>query len=137
MTKDEISKHQILLVEDDYILSNMYITKFDLEGFIVVHAKDGLEALHVLKKTEPSIILLDLFMPRLNGFDFLDRYQNNETQIDIPIIILTNVGDHEIIKALDTQIDTYNIADIWVKTEHTPAEIVEKTKHILDLNNQK
>ena len=120
----------ILLIEDDQILLRMYTKKFENEGFDVLVATDGEEGLKILEEAspKPSIILADVMLPRMNGFEFLQECKQNEATKNIPIILLTNLGggeqDREKGKALGA-------ADYLVKSEITPREIIGKVNKLI------
>lgn len=119
----------ILLVEDDQILVKMYTRKFEKEGFKVLSAFDGQEGLTALQSAtpKPNIILLDVMLPKLNGFQLLEKIKQDPSVKEIPIILLTNLGgaqeDRERGKALGA-------VDYLVKSDMTPTQIVEKVKAI-------
>lgn len=118
----------ILLVEDDQILVKMYARKFEKEGFKVLMAFDGEEGLKAVQgaNPKPGIILLDVMLPKINGFEFLTKVKADPSTKDIPVIMLTNLGgateDREKGKKLGA-------IDYLVKSDMTPAQIVEKVKN--------
>jgi len=120
----------ILLIEDDQILLRMYTKKFENEGFNVLVATDGEEGLKILEAAspKPNIILADVMLPRMNGFEFLEKCKQNEATKNIPVILLTNLGggeqDREKGKALGA-------ADYLVKSEITPREIIGKVNKLI------
>ena len=83
----------ILLVEDDQILIKMYTRKFEKECFKVLSAFDGQAGLDELAKAEPKpkVILLDVMLPKLDGFQVLEKVKANPATKDIPVILLTNL----------------------------------------------
>ena len=85
----------ILLVDDSDVLRK--ITSFNLkkQGYEVVEAKDGMEALEKLEELKPDLMILDIMMPRLDGFNVLKRMQENHEWKDIPVIVLTAKGGEE------------------------------------------
>jgi len=82
----------ILVVEDDKFLIKAYNIKFSKAGFNVVTAMDGVSGLESAKNEEPKIILLDLMLPKIDGFEFLKRMSEDEKIKNIPVIILSNLG---------------------------------------------
>lgn len=117
---------KILLVEDDKILAKLYQTKFQKEGFEIQLAYDGQEGLDKLKSFEPSIIILDLIMPRLDGFGFLEKFQTDAvlSKKKIPILVLSNLGqDSDIKRAQDL-----GAVDYFVKADISLVQMVEKVK---------
>jgi len=121
---------KILLVEDDTILVEMYQAKFELEGHEVRVATNGEECLTVLKEFQPELILLDILMPKLNGFHVLKEIKKQPGLRQIPVILLTNLGqaevdmNQELAKAL-------GVNDYLIKSHHTPDEVVQKAVKVL------
>jgi len=121
---------KILLVEDDAILVEMYQAKFELEGHDVRIATNGEECLKVLQEYKPELILLDILMPKLNGFHVLKEIKKQPELRTIPVILLTNLGqaevdmNQELAKAL-------GVSDYLIKSHHTPDEVVAKAVKVL------
>ncbi len=126
MPKKE-NKIKIALVEDDPFLSSMYTTKFELEGFQVVSANDGVNGVSLIKKEIPDLVLLDIMMPKMNGFDVLKEIKSNEKTKDIPVILLTNLNQtDEVEKGMDL-----GAVDYLTKAHFMPSEVVDKIKKVL------
>ena len=122
-------KIKILIVDDDSFLSGIYATKLDMEGFAVTTAKDGEEGLKAVEKELPDLILLDVLMPKLDGFETLKRLKQIEGAKDIPVIMLTNLGQKEDIeKGLEQ-----GAVDYLIKAHFVPAEAVAKIKKVLKM----
>lgn len=120
-------KIKILLIEDDVFLSNIYSKKFESEGFEMLIALDGEKGLKLALSKEPDLILLDLLLPGINGFEVLKALKKDEMAKKIPIILLTNLSQKEDIeKGLALEADDY-----LIKTHFMPSEIVEKVKKFL------
>ena len=118
---------KILLIEDDPFLLSMYSIKFEAEGFVVVSADDGEKGLEAAKKTDSDIILLDILMPKMNGFEVLEKLKADERTRKIPIILLTNLNQKdEIEKGLILGADDY-----LIKAHFMPSEVVTRIKKIL------
>jgi CheY-like chemotaxis protein len=121
---------KILLVEDDAILVEMYQAKFELEGHEVHVATNGEECLDILQEFRPELILLDILMPKLNGFHVLKEIKKQPAMRQIPVILLTNLGqaevdmNQELAKAL-------GVNDYLIKSHHTPDEVVQKAVKVL------
>jgi two-component system phosphate regulon response regulator PhoB len=92
MGKDTKGNKKILLVEDDLSLAQVYKSRLELEGFEVQHSKDGEEALKTTIDFMPDLVLLDVMMPKINGFDVLDILRNTPQTKDIHVIMLTALG---------------------------------------------
>lgn len=120
----------IALVEDDPILLKMYTQKFSSVGFKVITAADGEEGWMAISKAEskPSIILLDIMLPKLNGFGVLTKLKLDDRFKDIPVIMLTNLGKSKVDEAKAALLGA---TDYLVKSELTPGEIVEKVNKII------
>ena len=131
--KDKKFNSKILLVEDDKMLADMYITKFTKEGLEVMRAEDGAEGLEMAQKHKPDLILLDIIMPKLDGFAVLRELKRDKGNSNMHILLLTNLGQSEDVeKGKELGADDY-----FIKANHTPAEIVEKVKYMLTNINQK
>jgi len=117
----------ILLVEDDPFLIDIYTTKLEKEGFSIKVAGNGKEAFKLLKKKVPDLLLLDIVLPRVDGWEILDKIKENKKWKKIPVIILSNLGQKaEVEKGLDLGVKKY-----LIKAHYTPAEVVEEIKKIL------
>lgn len=98
----------VLAVEDDKFITRAYQAKFESEGFNVRFAHDGVEAIGLLKKYIPDVIILDILMPRSDGFSVLEKIQKNKKWADIPVIMATNLeGENNITRARDLNADEY------------------------------
>ena len=120
---------KIFMVEDDSLILRIYEKIFKANGFELIIAKDGEDAISMLKNPEnkPGVILLDIMMPKKNGFDVLQEIKQNSQLKDIPVIILTNLyGDAEERKGLDMGAVTY-----LTKSKYVPSEIVDKVKEVV------
>jgi DNA-binding response OmpR family regulator len=121
-------KLKILLVEDDSFLLGMYATKFELEGFKVLTAEDGEKAVRLVMKELPDVILLDIILPKLNGFEVLKQLKQEATTSKIPVILLTNLGQKDEIE----QGWKMGAEDYLIKAHFMPSEVVEKIKKVLE-----
>jgi len=117
----------ILIVEDDVFLADLYRTKFELEGFDVYTAYDGEKGLELVGKKRPAVILLDLILPKLNGFVVLENIKKDKKLKDIPVILLTNLSQKaDVEKGL-----SLGATDYLIKAHFAPGEIAEKIASIL------
>ena len=122
------SKIKILLIEDDSFLLSMYTAKFELENFKVITAEDGEKGLELAAKELPDVILLDIMLPIIGGFEVLQRLKSDEELEKIPVILLTNLSQkNDIDKGLDMKAEDY-----LIKSHFTPSEVVDKVKQILE-----
>ena len=122
-------KNVILLVEDDPLMVRMYQRKFEADGYAVILGSDGEKALEAMRTgPKPNIILLDVMMPRMDGFQFLEVVKRNPEYADIPVILLTNISGERghIEKGMALGATAY-----LVKSRYTPKQVVEKVEAIL------
>lgn len=118
---------KILIVEDDKFLRELISRKLQREGFEISEAVDGEEGERKIKEEKPDLVLLDLILPGMDGFEVLSRVKQDPEVAHIPVIILSNLGQkEEIEKGLKL-----GAIDYLVKAHFTPAEIIEKIKTIL------
>ncbi len=119
-----MDKKILLLVEDDFFLRSLMCKKLELENFTVIEAENGRHALEELDKNKIDLILLDLLMPEVDGFEVLEAVSKNPKLSKIPIIVLSNFGQKEKIdKAM-----SFGAKDFIIKAHFTPGEVVEKIK---------
>jgi len=119
----------ILLVEDERSLSSVLGFELKKSNFDVEFAYDGEEALEKLEKIKPDLILLDLILPKINGFDVLEKIKQNFNTRSIPVIVLSNLGsDDDIKRAIKL-----GASDYYVKAQHPLLEIVEKISKFLEI----
>ena len=117
-------KSSILLVEDDEFLAELYATKLNLEGFDVSLAVDGEKGLKMVKEKKPDLILLDIILPKMDGFELLKTLKNDKALKDIPVILLTNLSQKdEVKKGLEL-----GAQDYLIKAHFMPSEVVKKIK---------
>ena len=120
-------KTKILLIEDEEMLANMYEVKFQNQGFEVIKALDGATGLELSKTANPDLALLDVIMPKMDGFSVLKAMREDPQTKDLPVMLLTNLGqDEDIEKGKELGVIGY-----LVKANVTPAEVVEKVKEAL------
>jgi DNA-binding response OmpR family regulator len=130
--KDESVKSlniKVLLVEDDVFLREICSKKLVKEGYTMHEAIDGEQALKGIEKIKPDIILLDIILPAIDGFQILNqiRSHTNKEISKIPVIMLSNLGqEDDIKKAMDMGANDY-----LVKAHFTTEEIASKIKKIL------
>jgi len=118
----------ILVVEDDKFLLKALSAKLKSTGFEVGTAMDGDEGLKYLAAHKPDLILLDLIMPKKNGFEFLEEAKASKTLLKCPVVILTNLGqESDIKKGLDL-----GAKDYLVKTKFSLQQVVEMVNKYLD-----
>lgn len=118
---------KIAVVEDDKFLRKVYESKLPKEGFLVVSAGDGKAGLELIKKEKPDLVLLDLIMPIMTGFEVLESLKA-DTKSKMPkVIVLSNLGqDEDIARSKEL-----GAADFLIKSNLSIKEIVEKIKQYL------
>jgi DNA-binding response OmpR family regulator len=122
---------KILIIEDEKVLLDILQKKLKLQGYEVILAYNGEEGIEALKKEKPDLILLDLVMPKKDGFEVLKEINENPELSQIPVIIISNSGQPvEIDKALKM-----GVKDYLVKTEFNPEEVIAKAERILGKQN--
>lgn len=128
-TKKEVSnkKKIVFIIEDDLFLIQAYQVKFEMEKVEVWIATSGKEALSFLEKQPADVVLLDLLLPGVNGFEFLTALRQNQRWKDVPVLILTNLSQAEniaIAKKLGAK-------EYIVKAETRIDDVIEKVKKYL------
>lgn len=115
-------KAKILLIEDELVLCQMYSIKFRISGLKLLVAHGGYEGLSLAKKNKPNLILLDIRMDDLDGFEVLKRLKHDPSMADIPVFLLTNVGEKDnAAKGLNMGAEQY-----LIKAELLPQQVVDK-----------
>lgn len=120
-------KIKVLIIEDEEMLVNMYISKFEKEGYEAEKAANGKLGLEKAQEIKPDIILLDIMMPEIDGFMVLKNLKNDIDTKNIPVIMLTNLGQEEDIE----KGKKLGATDYLVKANLTPAQVVDKVKEVL------
>lgn len=120
---------RILLVEDDDALANVYANRLQVEGFDVRRVNNGEDALATALSYRPDLIVLDVMMPKVSGFDVLDILRNTPETANVKIIMLTALSqdsDKERAKSLGAD-------DYLVKSQVVIADVVDRIKHHLGM----
>lgn len=120
---------KILLVEDDQGLASVYVTRLQAEGFDVLHVPNGEDALSKTLEFHPDLIILDVMMPKISGFDVLDILRNTPETANVRIIMLTALSqESDMEKAKNLGVDDY-----LVKSQVVIADVVERIKYHLGM----
>lgn len=119
---------KILIVEDDLFLANLLSLRFKKESFDVVQAFSGSEALKKIEETRPAVILLDIILPQKNGFEVLQEITQNPQTQNIPVIIVSNLGQESDIE----KGKMLGAMDYYVKARLSIDELVNKVKNLVD-----
>ena len=121
---------KIAIIEDDQVISQMYRMKFEADGFDVQVAENGRDGIALVETMKPDLILLDMQMPQMNGAEALKEIRSHDWGRDIPVIVLTNLGEEEAPKNLRALgIDSY-----IVKADLTPRQVVDRVKTALKIS---
>ncbi len=113
---------KILLIEDEKIMINLLRKKLTGEGYDVTIARNGEEGLETMRELKPDVVLLDIIMPKMGGFEVMQEMKKDPELKKIPIIIVSNSGQPvELSKAKEL-----GARDWLIKTEFDPQEVVDK-----------
>mgnify|MGYP001608796734 FL=1 len=120
-------KKKILIIEDEAHLQDVFKEIFESEGYEYVFAYDGETGIKMAENESPDFIILDLILPKKDGFEVLQELKNNPKTSKIPMAVLSNLeGSHDIEKVFSLGVSNY-----FVKSRYTPQEISEKIKKIM------
>ena len=121
--------HKILIVEDDEMLSDVYRLKFEeTNEFEIQIAKDGKQALDMMQQFSPDMVVLDLLMPTVDGYEVLETWYKEGLTKNTPILVATNVSDFASIQ----RAMKLGATDYFVKSEVMTEELIARCKEILD-----
>ncbi|MFZ6015978.1 MAG: response regulator transcription factor [Patescibacteria group bacterium] len=123
MTEKKLS---VLFIEDDAFLAQIYTKAFEdygLDVSLMGNCEDGIK---FLSREKPDIIILDLLLPTMNGFEFIEQVRANEIWRDIPILVLSNLGQHDdVVRARQLGADAY-----MIKAHALPQEVINKIRSL-------
>lgn len=123
-------KDTVILIEDDPFIAQMYALKFKQTPYNLVIGHDGEEGLALISEKKPVMVLLDVILPKMDGFTILQKIKSDEATKHTPVVLLTNLGqEQDIKKGMDL-----GAADYIVKAHYTPQEVVQKVESILGKN---
>jgi DNA-binding response OmpR family regulator len=118
---------KILFIEDESALQKTFRDILEKEGYQMISALDGESGLRLAKSEKPDLILLDLILPRKDGFEVLKELKEDEATRGIPVIVLTNLEDIQSVeRAIGLGATTY-----LVKAQYTLEEVIQKVKKAL------
>ena len=113
---------KIVLIEDDKTLGELLEKKLTVTGYTVTRAIDGAEGLEMIRQEKPDLVLLDILLPTMNGYEILETKRDDPTIKDIPVMIVSNSGQPvELQRALDL-----GARDYFIKAQFDPDEIISK-----------
>ncbi len=118
---------KVLVIEDDHFLSSLMKARLEKEGFGVSQAFDGEEAFNFLKQNKPDLIVLDLIMPKVSGFELLENISVDPQISRIPIMILSNLGQESDIE----KVRRLGATQYFVKVQTSIDDLVSKVKDLL------
>ena len=120
---------RILLVEDDDAIANVYQMRLEAEGFDVRRVTNGEDALAAALSYKPDMVLLDIMMPKVSGFDVLDILRNTPETANLKIIMLTALSQ----ESDKERAESLGVDDYLVKSQVVIADVIERIKHHLGL----
>ncbi|MRR12505.1 response regulator [bacterium] len=124
-----MAQQTILVVEDTELLRRIYSDKLTQDGYKVLSAADGLDALNLLRSNEVDLVLLDLIMPKMSGIEALEAIKADPRTRDIPVIILSNLGqESDVERGL-----AMGAVDYLIKNEAKPVDVAERITATLSL----
>ncbi len=124
-----LNQKKILIIDDDPMIARMHQERFSRDEFEVVLAFNGKEGLEKIEKEKPDIILLDIMMPMMNGYEMLKALREKEEVTSIPVIILSSLGaDPELIE----KSKQLGVVDVIDKGAVPAKEVIERVKSILE-----
>jgi DNA-binding response OmpR family regulator len=121
-------KKTILLIEDDEFLAELYATKLNLDGFEVILATDGKKGLRSAREKKPDLILLDIILPEIDGFELLKLFKQDAKLKNIPVVLLTNLSQKDEVK----QGLELGAEDYLIKAHFMPSEVVKKVRQVIN-----
>jgi DNA-binding response OmpR family regulator len=125
---DKNKKRRVLIIEDDSYISDMYKIKLETDNFEAVIANDGVAGMRMLKEQKFDVVLLDIVMPKVDGFSVLKSIKEDSELKKIPIVLLTNLSQKENVK----RGFELGAADYVIKAHFTPLEVVKKIRKVLE-----
>lgn len=118
---------KILIIEDDFFVRDLYSRELGREGFEVSTAEDGAEGLLKVIEKKPDLVLLDIMLPKMSGLDVLKKVKEKEEVKNIPVVLLTNLGQDNVIR------EGFSLGAVGylIKAAYTPTQIIEEVKRFL------
>ncbi|MDQ5962384.1 MAG: hypothetical protein QG653_191 [Patescibacteria group bacterium] len=117
---------KIMIVEDNKDIQEIYKHSFEKNGYEVILEDNGLDGLAHVGETMPDVILLDLMLPKMDGFEFLKELKKN--QLDVPVIVCSNISDNEV----TTKIMDLGAIGIILKVNYSGKQLVDKVQYLLE-----
>ncbi len=127
MQENIIAKKKILHIEDELHFQKMLASLLEKEGYQVFSANNGEIGLKIIDEEKPDLLILDIILPKKDGFEVLEAIRANKATHNLPVVILTNLEEkYDIERAM-----SYGVRAYWVKANYQPEEITAKVKEIL------
>ncbi len=128
MESDDVwHKKKVCIIDDDANIREIYLVKFNQEGFDVLLAADGEEGMKIVREKRPDIILLDLQMPIKNGTEVLEELNKDEELRKIPVIVLTNIDNEDSYH----EVGKFETRFYLIKSLTTPQKAVDYVREVL------
>ena len=127
MSRMETQQKTILLIEDEKVLANLLKQRLEKEGFNVNLARDGEEALKVLKNIQPNLVLLDIILPKISGFELMEILRKDPSYNQAPIVIISNLGQESDVE----KGQVLGAIGYFVKAKMSIEDLVNKVKGFL------
>ena len=118
---------KLLLVEDDFYIRDIYKIEANAKGYVVYEAADGSDALNMVKIAHPDVVLLDIMLPKISGLDVLKTIKSWPEFKSIPVIMVTNVGDSQVLE----QATQAGAAEYLTKYSNTPKQIMDVVEKLV------
>lgn len=119
---------RLVIVEDDKFLRDLIVRKLSKEGFLIREAENGEAGLELLREDPPQLLLLDILLPGMSGYDVLEVIRKDEKLAHIPVVMLSNLGQKEEVE----RARSLGAKDFLIKAKYTPGEIVVRIKSLLN-----
>jgi len=129
---NQSARAKVLFVEDEEALSDIYATKLSMEGYDVFTAKDGVEGMDLALHDNPDLILLDVILPKKDGFEVLAEIKKNQNLKAIPVLMLSNLGqDYEVKRGMKL-----GALKFLIKSDFTPSQVTKEVNEIIKSNKK-
>lgn len=119
---------KILFIEDDPLIVKIYTTRLTADGYQVLSAENGEDGIKLAETETPDLVILDIMMPKIDGFGVLEKLRANEQMKTKPILVYSNLAQEEEIK----RAQTLGATEFIIKANLSPTEMVEKIKKYLN-----
>jgi DNA-binding response OmpR family regulator len=117
---------KVMIIEDNKDIQEIYKHSFEKCGYEVILENNGLDGLNGIVEKRPDVILLDLMLPKMDGFQFLKEMRDN--QLNVPVIVCSNISDNEV----TTKVMDLGAIGIILKVNYSGKQLVDKVKYLLD-----